>query len=212
MTRASGYISIVAIQIAHHHRVGERRHFHGSSAAGPEYAGERLPAVLGCDPAGDRRRLARIPAHGAGDGVDQPPLHLPYRTRRQLVEGEGSDVVRESCGGLVHNVFLWKTYRTRMIRPSCGCMRESQARTCFITRHVCDGGDVGCRSRRRARSNMSILRGLPTKRCAQSAPSLRVAARAVVYCVTLLDHIDIWPSSGALYTVRPGHNAARAWL
>ena len=28
------------------------------------------------------------------------------------------------------------------------------ARTCFITRHVCDRGEVGCRSRRRARSNM----------------------------------------------------------
>ena len=39
-----------------------------------------------------------------------------------------------------------------------------------------------------------------------------VAARTVVYCVALLDHIDIWPSSGALYTVRPGHNASRAWL
>ncbi len=39
-----------------------------------------------------------------------------------------------------------------------------------------------------------------------------VAARTVVCCVTLLDHIDIWPSSGALHTVRPGHNASRAWL
>src|SRR5262245_2492436 len=65
-----------------------------------------------------------------------------------------------------------------------------ERRTYFITRHVCDGGDVGCRSRRRARSNMSILRGLPTKRCAQSAPSLRVAARTVVCIVARLDHID----------------------
>ena len=39
-----------------------------------------------------------------------------------------------------------------------------------------------------------------------------VAARTVVYCVTLLDHIDIWPSSGALHTVRPDRNASRAWL
>ena len=39
-----------------------------------------------------------------------------------------------------------------------------------------------------------------------------VAARTVVYCITLLDHIDIWPSSGALYTVRPGHNASRACI
>ena len=39
-----------------------------------------------------------------------------------------------------------------------------------------------------------------------------VAARTVVCCVTLLDNIDILPSSGALHTVRPGHNASRAWL
>ena len=89
---------------------------------------------------------------------------------------------------------------------------DMKLRTCFIARHVCDGGEMGCRSRRRARSNMSILRGLPTKRCAQIAPSLRVAARTVVCCVTLLDHIDICPSSGALHTVRPGRNASRAWL
>src|SRR5688572_31506666 len=38
----------------------------------------------------------------------------------------------------------------------------------------------------------------------------RVAARTVVCCVALLDPIDIGPSSGALYTVRPGHNASRA--
>jgi hypothetical protein len=68
-------------------------------------------------------------------------------------------------------------------------------------RHVCDGGDVGCSSRRRARRNMSIFRGPPTKKCALKqalvpallhlaqgrrampsqalcgAPSLRVAAR-----------------------------------
>jgi len=44
----------------------------------------------------------------------------------------------------------------------------------------------------------------------QIAPSLRVAAMTVVCCVTLLDHIDIWPSSDALHTVRPDHNASRA--
>src|SRR5215831_1158236 len=49
--------------------------------------------------------------------------------------------------------------------------RRPLTRTYLNDRHVCDGGDVGCRSRRRARSNMSILRGFPTKRCAQSAPS-----------------------------------------
>src|SRR5688572_25871442 len=107
-------------------------------------------------------------------------------------------------------------------------------RTYLNSRHVCDEGDVGCSSRRRVRSNMSILQALPTKKCAPEqafvpallnlpqgrratatmrvcgAPSLRVAARTVVCCVTLLDHIDIWPSSGALHTVRPGHNASRA--
>src|SRR5688572_13809427 len=86
--------------------------------------------------------------------------------------------------------------------------KAPMTRTYLNSRHVCDGGDVGCSSRRRVRSNMSILQGLPTKKCAQSAPSLRVAARTVVCCVTLLDHIDIWPSSGALHTVRPGHNAS----
>ena len=69
-------------------------------------------------------------------------------------------------------------------------------------RHVCDGGDVGCSSRRRIRSNRSILQGFPTPKCAPEqalapalpssspwavsngdqplliAPSLRVAARA----------------------------------
>jgi hypothetical protein len=39
-----------------------------------------------------------------------------------------------------------------------------------------------------------------------------VAARTVVCCVTLLDHIDIWPSSGASHPVRPGHNASRAYI
>src|ERR1700741_410335 len=39
-----------------------------------------------------------------------------------------------------------------------------------------------------------------------------VAARTVVCIVALLDNIDILPSSGALHTVRPGHNASRAWL
>ena len=38
-----------------------------------------------------------------------------------------------------------------------------------------------------------------------------VAARTVVCFVIRLDHIDIWPASGALYTVRPGHNASRAY-
>jgi len=27
-----------------------------------------------------------------------------------------------------------------------------------------------------------------------------------------LDPIDIWPSSGALHPVRPGHNASRAYI
>ena len=39
-----------------------------------------------------------------------------------------------------------------------------------------------------------------------------VAARTVVCCVALLDHIDIWPSSVALHTVRRGHNASRTYI
>src|SRR5688572_3290613 len=108
-------------------------------------------------------------------------------------------------------------------------------RTYFIYRHVCDGGDVGCRFRRIVRSNMSILQGRPTTICAPerslcdrgaypcqigaqrrkpllSTPSLRVAARTVGCCVTLLDPIDIGPWSGALHPVRPGHNASRAYI
>jgi hypothetical protein len=52
-----------------------------------------------------------------------------------------------------------------------------KVRAYLDSRHVCDGGDVGCSFRRISRSNMSILQGLPTTRCAQIAPSLRVAAR-----------------------------------
>jgi hypothetical protein len=39
-----------------------------------------------------------------------------------------------------------------------------------------------------------------------------VAARTVGCIVALLDHIDIWPASGALHPVRPGHNASRAYI
>ena len=39
-----------------------------------------------------------------------------------------------------------------------------------------------------------------------------VAARTVGCIVALLDHIDIWPSSGASHPVRPGHNASRAYI
>jgi hypothetical protein len=93
-----------------------------------------------------------------------------------------------------------------------GLVHSPLTRTYFIYRHVCDGGDAGCSSRRRARRNMSIFRGTPTKKCARIAPSLRVAARTVGCVVALLDHIDIWPSSGALHPVRPGRNASRAYI
>ena len=39
-----------------------------------------------------------------------------------------------------------------------------------------------------------------------------VAARTVVCIVARLDHIGIWPAPGALHTVRPGHNASRAYV
>jgi len=38
-----------------------------------------------------------------------------------------------------------------------------------------------------------------------------VAARTVVCIVARLDHIDIWPAPCASHTVRPGHNASRAY-
>src|SRR3990170_2910648 len=71
---------------------------------------------------------------------------------------------------------------------------SSGLRAYLNDRHVCDGGDVGCSFRRIARSNMSILQGLPTTKCAQIAPSLRVAATTGVCIVARLDHIDIWPA------------------
>src|SRR5215813_6579906 len=36
--------------------------------------------------------------------------------------------------------------------------------------------------------------------------------RRVVCVVARLDHIDIWPAPCASHTVRPGHNASRAYL
>ena len=49
---------------------------------------------------------------------------------------------------------------------------------------------MGCSSRRRARSNMSILQGFPTTKCAQIAPSLRVAARTgVCFVARLIDRL-----------------------
>ena len=84
-------------------------------------------------------------------------------------------------------------------------------RTCFITRHVCDGGELGCSSRRRARSNMSILQGAPDKEMRPDRPvPSGVAARTVSCFVARLDHIDIWPATGASHPVRPGRNASRA--
>jgi len=38
-----------------------------------------------------------------------------------------------------------------------------------------------------------------------------VVARTVVCFVARLDHIDIWPAPCASHTVRPGHNASRAY-
>ena len=84
-------------------------------------------------------------------------------------------------------------------------------------RRPADGGAVPARSRVGAtRSGTSApldpraharLRGrIPGNRGPSSA------LRRAGYCVTLLDHIDIWPSSGALHPVRPSRNASRAWL
>ncbi len=122
---------------------------------------------------------------------------------------------------MVWEWYAWRRALVAKAAPNAGHLalveleqrvpRFTLIRTYFMYRHVCDGGDVGCSSRRRARRNMSIFRGSPTQKCAQIAPSLRVAARTVGCIVALLDHIDIWPSSGALHPVRPGHNASRAY-
>jgi hypothetical protein len=86
-----------------------------------------------------------------------------------------------------------------------------KVRAYLDSRHVCDGGDVGCSFRRITRSNMSILQGLPTTRCAQIAPSLRVAARTGACFVARLDPIDIGPAPCVAHSFRPGHNASRAY-
>src|SRR5262249_50695461 len=51
------------------------------------------------------------------------------------------------------------------------------------------------------------------QRDAPTAPRpTRVAARTVVCVVARLDHIDIWPAPSASHTLRPGHNASRAYI
>ena len=98
-------------------------------------------------------------------------------------------------------------------------------------RHVCDGGDVGCSSRRRARSNMSILQGFPTKKCAPKqacppppkhttgrtcAPSLglrpgRASASLPGLSTGCSNLIRERPAPCASHPSRPGHNASRAY-
>ena len=84
-------------------------------------------------------------------------------------------------------------------------------------RRPADGGAVPARSRVGAtrsgtsapvkpRANARLCGRIPGNRGPSSA------LRRAVCCVTLLDNIDILPSSGALHAVRPGHNASRAWL
>src|SRR5262249_36054359 len=137
---------------------------------------------------------------------EMPPADFNQEPEKSAFIAGGQAVIEVGTRRIRCLILPAQTFRPTGFVRHC----PDESRTCFITRHVCDGGDVGCSSRRRVRSNMSILRGLPTKKCAQIAPSLRVAARTVGCCVTLLDHIDIWPSSGALHPVRPGHNASRA--
>ena len=82
--------------------------------------------------------------------------------------------------------------------------------TYLDTRRVCDGGNVGCNSRRRVpKQYVDIARApdeevrpdgpVPTG-CGQDGRLLRCPA-----C-----HIDIWPAPCALHTVRPDRNASRA--
>ena len=84
-------------------------------------------------------------------------------------------------------------------------------------RRPADGGAVPARSRVGAtrsgpgaplepRANAHLRGRIPGNRGPCSA------LRRAVCCVTLLDNIDILPSSGALHAVRPGHNASRAYI
>ena len=66
-------------------------------------------------------------------------------------------------------------------------------------RSLADRGAYPCRNRR-ATAEAVVQRPVPSG----------VAARTVGCIVALLDHIDIWPSSGALHPVRPDRNASRA--
>jgi len=146
-------------------------------------------------------------------------LHLktkdPEKTVRFYVDNLGAKIVNQSPrGGYrldLHGLSLNVTQFLDDQKREQKYGMEHIARPCLNDRHVCDGGDVGCSSRRRARSNMSILQGFPTKKCAQSAPSLRVVARTGVCFVARLDHIDIWPAPCASHPSRPGHNASRAY-
>jgi hypothetical protein len=65
----------------------------------------------------------------------------------------------------------------------------NKIRTYFINTRVCDGGDVGCSSRSKFAAIPRVLQGLATTKCAQIAPSLRVAAKTGACIVALLAHI-----------------------
>ena len=63
-----------------------------------------------------------------------------------------------------------------------------------------------------ARSNMSILRGMTTTKCAHVAPSLRVMARTRVCDVASLANIDIFAALHSLHPSSSGYNALRVGL
>ena len=128
----------------------------------------------------NRAHLAEFTSIGAAAGF----VAACGRDRARLVPGEALPASRLCAGsGGVADRHRWAARSASRSPGYIGTRRvldvaplkvlRSVGRTYFMYRHVCDGGEVGCRSRRRARSNMSILRGLPTKRCAQIARPLR---------------------------------------
>ena len=94
-------------------------------------------------------------------------------------------------------------------------------------RHA-EGGAVPARSREGATPKRATARRVPRvpmRACTVASPKDRgpcSTLRRAVCCVALLDNIDrltpeliqelARPSSGALHTVRPGHNASRAYI
>ena len=92
----------------------------------------------------------------------------------------------------------------RPVPAGCG-QGTRRAEQCLRRRRRCDPG-AGRARRIESTCLCAPPRSHPRKRGPCS--SLRRAGCVVA----LLDHIDIWPSSGALHPLRPGRNATRVYI